>query len=54
VGQYTEVFVGLDVAKLRHAVAVADGDRNGEVDIWARSTRILPPSVDWSHVCGAP
>jgi transposase len=31
VGQYTEVFVGLDVAKSRHAVAVADGDRNGEV-----------------------
>jgi transposase len=30
VREYTEVFVGLDVAKLRHAVAVA-GDRNGEV-----------------------
>jgi transposase len=31
VEQYRELFVGLDVAKLRHAVAAADGDRNGEV-----------------------
>src|SRR5271156_336999 len=27
----TEVFVGLDVAKSRHAVAVADDGRNGEI-----------------------
>ena len=27
----TEVFVGIDVAKLRNAVAVADGGRNGEI-----------------------
>ncbi len=26
-----EVFVGIDTAKARNAVAVADGDRNGEV-----------------------
>jgi len=29
--QHREVFVGLDVAKLRHAVAVAEGGRDGEV-----------------------
>jgi hypothetical protein len=27
----TDVFVGIDVAKLRNAVAVADGGRNGEI-----------------------
>jgi hypothetical protein len=30
-GQSTEVFVGIDVAKARNAVAVADGERGGEV-----------------------
>ena len=30
-GEYTEVFVGLDVAKAKHAVAVADDGRTGEV-----------------------
>ena len=29
--QHTEVFVGIDVAKLRNAIAVADGERGGEV-----------------------
>ena len=29
--QCTEVFVGIDVAKARNAVAVADGECNGEV-----------------------
>jgi hypothetical protein len=28
---YTEVFVGIDTLKLRNAVAVAEGGRNGEV-----------------------
>jgi len=31
VEEHSEVFVGLDVAKVRHAVAVADGGRQGEV-----------------------
>src|SRR3954466_8760920 len=31
VKQYTQVFVGLDVAKARHAVAVAEDGRQGEV-----------------------
>lgn len=30
-GQSTEVFVGIDVAKARNAVAIADGGRGGEV-----------------------
>ncbi|MGH7085971.1 MAG: IS110 family transposase, partial [Acetobacteraceae bacterium] len=30
-GQSTEVFVGIDVSKLRNAVAIAEGDRGGEV-----------------------
>ena len=29
--QSTEVFVGIDVAKARNAVAIADGERGGEV-----------------------
>jgi transposase len=31
VEQHTEIFVGLDVAKVRHAVAVAADGRQGEV-----------------------
>jgi hypothetical protein len=31
VEKHTEVFVGLDVAKTRHAVAVAEEGRQGEV-----------------------
>ena len=30
-GPCTEVFVGIDVAKARNAVAIADGERGGEV-----------------------
>ena len=30
-GDYSEVFVGIDVAKARNAVAIADGERGGEV-----------------------
>jgi transposase len=29
--QHTEVFVGIDVAKARNAIAIADGERGGEV-----------------------
>jgi transposase len=31
VQDYREAFVGIDVAKLKNAVAVADGGRNGEI-----------------------
>ena len=29
--EYSEVFVGFDTSKVKHALAVADGGRNGEV-----------------------
>src|SRR5580700_7105704 len=29
--EYSEVFIGLDTSKLKMSVAVADGERNGEV-----------------------
>jgi transposase len=30
-GEYSEAFVAFDVAKMKHAVAVAEGGRTGEV-----------------------
>jgi transposase len=30
-GKHSEVFVGFDVAKVKNAVAIAEGRRNGEV-----------------------
>ena len=30
-GKYSEVFVAFDVAKKKHAVAIAEGGRTGEV-----------------------
>jgi transposase len=30
-GDVTDIFVGIDVAKVRNAVAIADGERGGEV-----------------------
>jgi hypothetical protein len=30
-GQYTEAFVGIDTAKKKHALAIADPDRDGEI-----------------------
>ena len=33
VDEHSEIYVGLDVAKTRHAVAVADGERQGEVEV---------------------
>ena len=30
-GDDTEIFVGIDVAKVRNAMAIADGERGGEV-----------------------
>lgn len=39
--EYSEVFVGLDVAKDRHAVALPESGRTGEVDMSER----YPPIV---------
>jgi hypothetical protein len=47
-GYDSEVFVGLDVAKTRHAVAtprLADWARSGS---WGRSAQTRHRSVDWS------
>ena len=30
-GEYNEAFVAFDVAKMKHAVAIAEGGRTGEV-----------------------
>ena len=30
-GKYSEVFVGIDTAKKKHAVAIADAGREGEI-----------------------
>ena len=30
-GEYSEAFVAFDVAKMKHAVAIAEGGRTGEV-----------------------
>ncbi len=60
-GQSTEVFVGIDVAKARNAVAIADGERGGEVrylgeiDASAESMRRfvkrLASKYDYVHFC---
>jgi transposase len=39
VDHHTEVFVGIDVAKARNAIAVADGERGGEVRFVTRRPR---------------
>jgi transposase len=55
VEQPTAVFVGLDVAKARHAVAVAEDGRNGEVRYWgeidadAESVRRLAAKLAKRH-----
>jgi hypothetical protein len=35
--KYSEVFVGIDTAKKKHAVAIVDAGRDGEHGISARS-----------------
>jgi transposase len=55
VEQPTGVFIGLDVAKARHAVAVAEDGRNGEVRYWgeidadAESVRRLAAKLAKRH-----
>jgi transposase len=55
VEQHTEVFIGLDVAKARHAVAVAEEGRNGEVRYWgeidadAENVRRLAAKLEKRH-----
>jgi hypothetical protein len=50
-GKYTEVFVAFDVAKKKHAVAIAEGGRTGKSGLWAMLKTILRRSSgrskDW-------
>lgn len=41
-GEYSEAFVAFDVPKKKHAVAIAEGGRTGEVGLSARSRINLP------------
>jgi transposase len=60
-GAYHEAFVAFDVAKLKHAVAVAEGDRSGEVRFLGeienrpatieRTIKKLAGKYDCLHVC---
>jgi transposase len=60
-GQYSEAFVAFDVAKLKHAVAVAEGCRGGEVRFLGeienqpgaieRTIKKLGKRYDRLHVC---
>ena len=42
-GEYSEVFVALDVAKKKHAVAIAEGGRTGEVRFLGEVENNPPP-----------
>src|ERR1700721_4089140 len=60
-GKYSEVFVAFDVAKKKHAVAIAEGGRTGEVRFLGdvensplpieRTIRRLADRYDRLHVC---
>jgi hypothetical protein len=41
-GEYSEAFVAFDVAKTKHAVAIADGGRGGEVRFVGDMTDVTP------------
>jgi transposase len=61
VGHPTEVFIGIDVAKARNAIAVADGERGGEVrfigevdaspDAMRRVLQRIAAKYDVAHFC---
>jgi transposase len=61
VGQLTEVFIGIDVAKSRNAIAVADSGRGGEVrfvgevdaslDAMRRILQRIAAKYDVVHCC---
>jgi hypothetical protein len=53
-GKYSEAFVAFDVAKMKHAVAIAEGGRTGEVrflgDVENAPLPIEPASTGWTPV----
>ena len=60
-GKYTEVLVAFDVAKMNHAIAIAEGGRTGEVRFLGdvenspllieRTLKRLADRYDRLHVC---
>ena len=59
-GEYSEAFVGIDVAKGRNAIAIADGERGGEVRYLgevdsspASMTRIVRRLVEKYDACSS-
>ena len=60
-GEYSEAFVAFDVAKKKHAVAIAEGGRGGEVRFVGevenrpaaieRTIKRLGKKYDQLHVC---
>jgi hypothetical protein len=58
-GEYSEAFVAFDVAKRKHAVAIAEGGRRGEVRFLGEienspATVELADRYDRLRVCFAP
>jgi transposase len=61
VADYKEAFVGIDVAKLRNAIAIADGGHEGEVRFFGevdashasmrRLIQGMAAKVDHTHFC---
>lgn len=45
--QCSEVFIGIDVAKMRNAIAVADGERGGEVRGLLSTGSLVLPHFVW-------
>lgn len=60
-GHYTQAFVGIDVAKSRNAIAIAEGERGGEVrfvgevdasdDSMRRTIKRISAKYDRVHFC---
>jgi transposase len=46
-GKYNEVFVAFDVAKKKHAVAIAEGGRAGEVRLLGDVENSPLPICEW-------
>jgi len=49
--KYSEVFVGIDTAKKKHAVAIADAGRDGETR-YLGEIDSAPATVERVHFCG--
>ena len=53
-GEYTEAFIGIDAAKARNAVAVAEGGRGGEVRYLGEVDASEPGFPRWIGVLPGP